>query len=156
MREIGHPVVLDGAARGRVQFGNPRPVEALEFHLPSDAGQFADVVNGALTKWFPGPLQDTLSASADGQTLSGTVQGVEISVGTAPPTLTETVEIDGFTVPARTESLADTAYSLALRTDEKRRGEDLFDLLWGLSETPLTHALRPGPREGLPPAYTKW
>ncbi|BFO15496.1 hypothetical protein SHKM778_18840 [Streptomyces sp. KM77-8] len=35
LRGLGHPVVLAGAARGRVQFGQSRPLGAVEFQLPA-------------------------------------------------------------------------------------------------------------------------
>ncbi|HZX38658.1 MAG TPA: hypothetical protein VFF37_10060, partial [Streptomyces sp.] len=141
MREIGHPVVLAGGARGRVQFGNPRPLGTLEFHLPADVGRLADVVNRAIAQWFPGVSPNALRLGADGRSLTGVVQGAEISIGIAPHTSTDTTETDGFTVPAVTESLADTAYTLALATDEQQRARDLFDLLWGLSQAPADDAL---------------
>ncbi|MYV57012.1 hypothetical protein, partial [Streptomyces sp. SID3212] len=148
MQEIGHPVVLGGDAQGRVQFDNPRPLGTLEFHLPSEVGQsevgqFADDINRALADAGPGVSPDALRVGPDGRSLNGLVQGTEISVGTAPHAFADTTVTDGFTVPAVTESLADTAYALALTTDEQQRARDLFDLLWGLSHTPADNPLPP-------------
>ncbi|MGO4422356.1 nucleotidyl transferase AbiEii/AbiGii toxin family protein, partial [Streptomyces sp. MCAF7] len=141
MRDLGHPVVLTGGARGRVQFENPRPLGTLEFHLPAEAGRFVDVVNRAIAQRFPGVSPNALRVSGDGRSLTGVVQGAEISIGTAPHAIADTTETDGFTVPSVTESLADTAYTLALATDEQQRARDLFDLVWGLSQAPVDDAL---------------
>ncbi|MGV9682338.1 WXG100-like domain-containing protein, partial [Streptomyces cellulosae] len=55
LHSLGHPVVLAGAARGRVQFGTPRPLDAVEFGLPGDTLPTAASVRRALEQEFPGP-----------------------------------------------------------------------------------------------------
>ena len=144
MRDIGHPVVLAGGARGRVRFDNPRPLGSLEFQLPADVARFADLINEAIAERFPGVHRHALRVGADGRTLSGVVQGAEIIISTAPQASTgtaRTIENEGFLVPDVTESLAETAYTLALATDEQQRARDLFDLLWALSQAPSDDAL---------------
>ncbi|MGQ4725172.1 WXG100-like domain-containing protein, partial [Streptomyces tunisiensis] len=54
LHSLGHPVVLAGAARGRVQFGTPRPLDAVEFGLPGDTLPTAASVRRALEQEFPG------------------------------------------------------------------------------------------------------
>ncbi|MDX3329532.1 hypothetical protein PV405_33555, partial [Streptomyces sp. ME02-6979-3A] len=142
MRDLGHRVVLAGGARGRVLSDNPRPLGRLEFTLPGDVARHADAVNEAIARQFPGVHRHALRVSADGRTLSGVVRGAEIVVTTAPHASTApTTETDGFLVPDVTESLADTAYTLALATDEQQRARDLFDLLWALTYAPADDAL---------------
>ncbi|WP_431775189.1 lonely Cys domain-containing protein [Streptomyces cucumeris] len=141
MRDLGHPVVLAGPARGQIQFRNPRALDRMDFHLPTAAGRYADTINAAIAQEFPGAPDGALRAGPDGRVLTGVVHGVEITVGTAVAPYVTTTDIQGFTVPGRTESLADTAYSLALGIDAERRVADLFDLVWGLLETPFTNEL---------------
>ncbi|WP_454343900.1 lonely Cys domain-containing protein [Streptomyces canus] len=144
MRDLGHPVVLAGGARGRVQFENPRPLGTLEFQLSADVRLLADVVNQAIAQIFPEASPNALRVGDDGRSLTGVVQGTEISLGIHGPTstdTTDTTEIGGFLVPTVSQSLADTAYKLALATGEQQRMRDLFDLLWGLSHAPTDDAL---------------
>ncbi|RRR71745.1 lonely Cys domain-containing protein, partial [Streptomyces sp. RP5T] len=144
MRDLGHPVVLAGGTRGRVQFENPRPLGTLEFQLSADVRLLADVVNQAIAQIFPEASPNALRVGDDGRSLTGVVQGTEISLGIHGPTstdTTDTTEIGGFLVPTVSQSLADTAYKLALATGEQQRMRDLFDLLWGLSHAPTDDAL---------------
>ncbi len=144
MRDLGHPVVLAGGARGRVLFENPRPLGRLEFALPADVARHADAINEAIARRFAGAQRNALRVGEDGRTLSGVVHGAEIVVGTDPHVSTDaahTTVTGGFLVPDATRALADTAYTLALATDAQQSARDLFDLLWGLSYAPADDAL---------------
>ncbi|MGW2212996.1 lonely Cys domain-containing protein, partial [Streptomyces sp. NPDC001781] len=139
MRDLGHPVLLAGRARARVLFGTPRPLGALVFELPADIAPYADPVNEAVARQFPGVHRHALRLSADGRTLSGVVHGARIVVRRAPQAPTGSArptETDGFLVPDVTEALADAAYILALATDGRQRDSRLFDLMWGLFDAP--------------------
>ncbi|MFE1458919.1 hypothetical protein ACFW7K_29640, partial [Streptomyces sp. NPDC058735] len=150
MNDLRRPVVLAGAARGRVLFDNPRPIGPLEFESPADVARYADVIDEAVRRLrWP---RKALRLSADGRTVSGKVRGAEIVVGSAPQVRTGPAIptwADGFWVPSVTEALADAAYTLALATDDQQRDSRLFDLLWALSHAPDDDAPTPRGLEAL-------
>ncbi|MFE7810861.1 lonely Cys domain-containing protein [Streptomyces sp. NPDC057433] len=144
---LGHPVVLAGAARGRVQFGQPRPLGAVEFQLSAAALPAVAGIRGALEREMPGASVRVWPVTGGGRVLDLSVNGVDITVTAVdrPASGTVTVTVDGFTVPAPADSLADAALALATGTDPELRGRDLLDLLWALHRTPAD-----GPRTVTP------
>ncbi|MFF9451179.1 hypothetical protein ACF1D0_34550, partial [Streptomyces althioticus] len=135
LHSLGHPVVLAGAARGRVQFGTPRPLDAVEFGLPGDTLPTAASVRRALEQEFPGARVRPSAVTDDGRTLALSVDGVTIRITATGRPYTGTVRTDGFTLPAPADSVADAALTLATATGQDSRGRDLLDLLWALRAT---------------------
>ncbi|MEU5095711.1 lonely Cys domain-containing protein [Streptomyces sp. NPDC020996] len=133
---LGHPVVLAGAARGRVQFGQSRPLGAVEFRMPAAALPAVDGIRGALEREMPGASVRVWPVTGGGRVLGLSVNGVDITVTAVDRPAPGTVTVDGFTVPAPADSLADAALALATGTDPELRGRDLLDLLWALHRTP--------------------
>ncbi|MCX4966939.1 lonely Cys domain-containing protein [Streptomyces sp. NBC_00654] len=131
---MGFPAVLAGDARGRVQFGNPRPLLTVDFQLVATGLPAADDIRRELER-LPG---ETVVSLPD-QNLAGTVillvNGVEIRIttGTAPAGFDTA---PGFTLPSPADSLSDAALTLATAPTRAVREEALFDLLWALSRTP--------------------
>ncbi|MDT0402098.1 lonely Cys domain-containing protein [Streptomyces edwardsiae] len=123
---LGHPVVLAGAARGRVQFGQSRPLGAVEFQLPGPPPVAA--IRAAL----PGASVRIRPGTGGARVLDVSVDGVGITITATDRPPTGTVTVDGFTLPAPAESVADAALALATGTDPDLRGRDLLDLLWAL------------------------
>ncbi|MFC9160656.1 lonely Cys domain-containing protein [Streptomyces fungicidicus] len=142
---LGHPVVLAGAARGRVQFGTPRPLGAVEFQLPAATLPAAAGLRAALERELPGAPVRIRPGTGDGRVLDLSVNGVDITLTAVDRPAPGTVTVDGLTVPAPAESLADAALTLATGTDPELRGRDLLDLLWALHRTPAD-----GPRTVTP------
>ncbi|WP_345586861.1 lonely Cys domain-containing protein, partial [Streptomyces prasinosporus] len=133
---LGHPVVLAGAARGRVQFGQSRPLGAVEFHLPAATLPAVAGIRAALERELPGASVRVLPGTGGGRVLALSVNGVDLTVTAVDRPASGTVTVDGFTVPAPADSLADAALALATGTDPELRGRDLLDLLWALHRTP--------------------
>ncbi|CAL9613726.1 hypothetical protein SUDANB58_05693 [Streptomyces sp. enrichment culture] len=142
---LGHPVVLAGAARGRVQFGQSRPLGAVEFRLPAATPPTVAGIRGALEREMPGATVRVRPGTNGGRVLDLSVDGVDITVTTVDRPASGTVTVDGFTVPRPADSLADAALALATGTDPELRGRDLLDLLWALHRTPAD-----GPRTVTP------
>ncbi|MBJ6612862.1 hypothetical protein H4K38_04310 [Streptomyces sp. I3(2020)] len=128
-------MVLAGAARGRVQFGTPRPLDAVEFGLPGDTLPTAASVRRALEQEFPGARVRPSAVTDDGRTLALSVDGVTIRITATGRPYSGTVRTDGFTLPAPADSVADAALTLATATGQDSRGRDLLDLLWALRAT---------------------
>ncbi|MGW5636785.1 lonely Cys domain-containing protein, partial [Streptomyces sp. NPDC003832] len=145
--DLGHPVVLAGAARARVRFGQARPLGAVEFRVTADTPPDATAVREALERHLPGARVRVRRDAADGRVLDLSVDGVPMRItavdGPAPganragPSL---VTVDGFTVPAPEDAVADAALALATGTDPELRARDLLDLLWALHRTPAAGA----------------
>ncbi|MBT2875777.1 hypothetical protein HET67_30755, partial [Streptomyces sp. McG7] len=135
LHSLGHPVTLAGAARGRVQFGTPRPLDAVEFGLPGGSLPTAASVRRALEQEFPGAQVRPSAVTGGGRTLALSVDGVTIRITATGRAYTGTVRIDGFTLPAPADSVADAALTLATATGQDSRGRDLLDLLWALRAT---------------------
>ncbi|MET9369075.1 lonely Cys domain-containing protein [Streptomyces griseoflavus] len=133
---LGHPAVLAGAARGRVQFGEPRPLGAVEFQLPAAVLPAVDGIRAALERELPGASVRILPGTAGGRVLALSVDGVDLTVTAVDRPASGTVTAEGFTVPAPVDSLADAALALTTATDPELRGRDLLDLLWALHRTP--------------------
>ncbi|GGQ91073.1 hypothetical protein GCM10010280_43450 [Streptomyces pilosus] len=136
LHDLGHPVVLSGAARGRVQSGLPRPLGTVEFQLPAAALPAVDGIRAALERELPGASVRVQSRTGGGRVLDLSVNGVDLTVTAVDRPASGTVTADGFTVPAPADSLADAALALATGTDPELRGRDLLDLLWALHRTP--------------------
>ncbi|MER6691427.1 hypothetical protein ABT329_20375, partial [Streptomyces minutiscleroticus] len=130
LQNLGHSVVLAGAARGRVQFGVPRPLDAVEFQLSASTLPTATEIRRALEREFPGAPVRTPAVTGGGRVLNVSVDGVPIRITAVDRPFTDTVTVDGFTVPAPADSVADAALALATGTDPELRGRDLLDLLW--------------------------
>ncbi|CAL9330645.1 hypothetical protein SUDANB6_00065 [Streptomyces sp. enrichment culture] len=142
---LGHPVVLAGAARGRVQFGQSRPLGTVEFRLPAATPPAVAGIRGALEREMPGASVRVRPGTGGGRVLDLSVDGVDITVTAVDRTASGTVTVDGFAVPQPADSLADAALALATGTDPELRGRDLLDLLWALHRTPAD-----GPRTVTP------
>ncbi|WP_327694988.1 hypothetical protein [Streptomyces sp. NBC_00459] len=141
MSDVTGPAVLIGGALATVRFNSPRPVERLGFRLATeDVQQYADVVNQALAEHFPSPSgssPNVLRADAgDPGTLSGTIDGVEVTIGPDGGLHDDPTEVRGHTVPSVLDSAVDTAFALAVGTDQRQRASALFDLLWMLGTQP--------------------
>ncbi|MFI8088595.1 lonely Cys domain-containing protein, partial [Streptomyces sp. NPDC086080] len=136
LHALGHPVVLAGAARARVQFGLPRPLGAMEFQLPAATLPAVAGMREALEREMPGASVRIRPVTGGGRVLELSVNGVDITVTAVDRPSPGTVTVDGFTVPAPADSLADAALALVTGTDPELRGRDLLDLLWALHRAP--------------------
>ncbi|MFE0423168.1 hypothetical protein ACFW15_12165, partial [Streptomyces sp. NPDC058953] len=133
---LGRPAVLAGAARGVVQFDNPRPLNAVDFRVFSAGPPSADDLRAALERELPDAQIHPLPAPDDGGTVVAlSVDGVTVRIAVGDPPAA-TVTADGFTLPAPADSVADAALALATGTDRDLRDRDLLDLLWALGRTP--------------------
>ncbi|MGW6455754.1 lonely Cys domain-containing protein [Streptomyces sp. NPDC055078] len=131
----GHSVVVAGAARGRVQFGLPRPLDAVDFHLPAATLPPATELRQALEREIRGAQVRITSAGDGDRVVELTVNGGAVRITAVDRTPAATVTADGFTLPAPADSLADAALALATGTDPVLRGRDLLDLVWALHHT---------------------
>ena len=146
MGDVTRPAVLTGGARATVGFGSPRPLDRLEFRLATeDVQQYADVVNQALAEHSPAPTGSLANVlrpdTGNPGTLSGTIDGVEVTIGPDGGLHDAPGEAGGHTVPSVLDSAVDTAFALAVGADQRQRASALFDLLWMLGRKP-----RPGRR----------
>ena len=144
--DVTGPAVLIGGAGTTVRFNSPRPLDGLEFRLATgDVRQYADVVNQALAEHFPSPSgssPNVLRADPSNPgTLSGTIDGVEVTIGPDGGLHDDPTQVRGHTVPSVLDSVVDTAYALAVGTDQRQRASALFDLLWMLGAHPGLDAM---------------
>ncbi len=139
--EVTGPAVLTGGAQATARFSSPRPLDGLEFRLATDdVRQYEDVVNQALAEHFPSPSGSSPNVlradTGNPGTLSGRIDGVEITIGPDGGLHDDTTEVQGHTVPSVLDSAIDTAYTLAVTADQRQRASALFDLLWMLGAHP--------------------
>ncbi|MEU3599344.1 hypothetical protein ABZ714_11520 [Streptomyces sp. NPDC006798] len=131
---LGHPALLAGDARARVQFGNPRPLLTVDFEVVANGLPDIDVLRRELERLPGDPVVTVPVQNRPGAVLL-TVNGVDIrlTVGTPPRAF---ATAPGFTLPSPPDSLADAALALATAPDRTSRDEALFDLLWTLGRAP--------------------
>ncbi|MGW1281418.1 hypothetical protein ACWD4V_31265 [Streptomyces tsukubensis] len=132
---LGRPAVLAGAARGVVQFGNPSPLNAVDFQLVSAGPPPADDIRRALERELPEGRITPLPGPDGGGTVSFSVDGITVRIASGGPPV-GSVTADGFPLPAPAASVTEAALALATGSDRDLRGRDLLDLLWALSRTP--------------------